>query len=112
MRALPTVCVLTILGMYTVGSVRYASVWQSELTLWMWAVELAPQKPRPHEQLALALIEARRFTEAQIVLDDLQQILDTNHTIPTWDRQEASAALLNNRLLLARLAGPTLKGRP
>ena len=105
MRLLPTVCVLSLLSAYTVGTVRYADVWTSELSLWMHAVDLAPLKPRPHLQLALALMEAHRFSEAQIVLDDTAAILGTNQRIPAWDRTEAEQAVLQHRVLLSRLAG-------
>ena len=105
MRLGPTVCVLILFSLYTVGTVRLASVWQSELTLWLQAVEQAPQKPRPHLQLALALMERQRFFEAQIVLDDTATILKTNATILPWDRRETEAALLQNRSLLRRITG-------
>jgi hypothetical protein len=40
-------CALLLIA-YAIGSVRYAGVWQNELTLWTAAVAHAPNKPRPH----------------------------------------------------------------
>lgn len=96
---------LAVLAAYTACSVSQAAVWHDELSLWVWAVERAPNKPRPHLQLALALMERHRLVEAQAVLDDTAWILDHRRDVPAWDRAEAETALLQNRLLLARMAG-------
>lgn len=94
-----------ILAVYAMLSVQQAAVWGDELSLWTAAVQQAPDKPRPHLQLALALLERRRFIDAQTVLDDTQWLLDQRRTIPPWDREEATVALMQNRLLLSRMAG-------
>lgn len=111
-RRLPSAGVLVLFLLYTSASVRQAAVWTNELTLWLHAVERAPDKPRPHINLALALMERQRFAEAAAVLDDTDRILKTC-TLPPWDRIETARALQQNRLLLARLsgAGPRVAGR-
>ncbi len=97
--------VLGLLTVYAVCSIRYAAVWRDELSLWTAAVQQAPEKPRPHLQLALALMERRRFVEAQIVLDDTDRILKEHQELPEWDRSDATHALRANRALLSRMAG-------
>lgn len=96
--------VLAVLVLYAACSVNQAVVWRDELSLWSAAVQRAPDKPRPHLQLALALMERRRYLEAQTVLDDTDWILHHRTDLPVWDRAEATAALHQNRLVLARLA--------
>lgn len=102
---------LCVLGVYALASAHYATVWQDELTVWTHAVQRAPNKPRPHLQLALALMERHRFIEAQLVLDDTDRILRDASPMPHWDRRDAVLAVQQNRLLLARAAGlgPTFR---
>jgi hypothetical protein len=51
-------------------------------------------------------MERRQFSNAQIVLDDLDWILtESAHPMPIWDRADATIAERQNRVLLARLAG-------
>lgn len=108
---MPGVLSLCVLSVYALASAHYARVWQDELTVWTYAVQRAPNKPRPHLQLALALMERHRFIEAQFVLDDTDRILRDASPMPRWDRRDAVSALQQNRLLLARAAGlgPTFR---
>lgn len=105
MRLITASIVLAMLTSYAVLSVQQAAVWSNELTLWTAAVLQAPDKPRPHLQLAVALMERRRLLEAQTVLDDTQWILDHRTDLLPWDRTDAVLALTQNRLLLSRMAG-------
>lgn len=89
---------------WTVLSVRYALVWQNEETLWRWAVGHAPDKPRPHLQLAVALLERHQWLAAQAVLDDTPRTL-AQPTVPAWDRAEGTQAMGQLRVLLSRMAG-------
>lgn len=91
--------------LYAARSMQYAAVWRDELTLWTAAVQHAPDKPRPHLALAVALMERGRFVEAQRVLDETDAILRTRRDLAWWDRQDATLVLQQNRLLLARMAG-------
>lgn len=102
---LPAALAGGLLVFYAACSLRYAAVWTDELSVWTVAVQQAPDKPRPHLQLALALMERRRFVEAQMLLDDTDRILREPHPMPSWDRDDATLALHQNRLLLARMAG-------
>ncbi len=103
---MPTIVAVIVLGVLAVSSVRQAAVWRDELSLWTAAVQQAPDKPRPHLQLVLALLERRRFTEAAIVLDDTERILtDLDIRLQPWDRSDATIALRQNRALWARLTG-------
>ncbi len=85
-------------------TIAYASVWQNELTLWSHAAVIAPAKPRPWLHLALAFMERRQWREAQTALDHVAEIVNDSH-VPAWDQAEGEGALLNHRLVLARLAG-------
>lgn len=105
LRPLVTACSALILLVYLAGFVRYASVWENDLTLWLHAVPIAPQKPRPHLWLVLALVERHRYVEAQLVLDEADRIVRDVSTVPAWDRADASAAITQDRLLVSRAAG-------
>jgi hypothetical protein len=78
-------------------------VWQNELTLWTWAANHAPRKPRPQVNLALALMERRQFVEAWSLLDRVDQQIADDTMIPAWDRREAVDAVRQNRLVMARV---------
>jgi hypothetical protein len=105
-KTILSACGGLVLVVYATAFVRYAPTFHDEGSLWLRAVQIAPLKPRPHAQLVLALIERHRFSEAQIVLDDLDAILrNTDTPIPAFDRREAMAASHTQRLLLSRAAG-------
>ena len=80
----------------------YAHAWHSDLTLWSHASDRAPLKPRPRINLAVALMEQRRFTEAWVVLAQADRLLAQDH-LTDWDRADAARAIQQNRLLLSRL---------
>lgn len=83
---------------------RYGSVWQNELTLWTWAAAQAPRKPRPQVNLALALMEQRRWAEAWELLNRVDSQLASDTAMPDLDRREALDAIRSNRLVIARVA--------
>lgn len=93
---------VVLLG-YALAACAYAPVWHDELTLWLHVAPLAPQKPRPWINLALALMERQRLAEAQAALDHVA-VLVTAPRLSADDRAEAVHALTTNRLVLARLA--------
>ena len=94
-----------MLACYALAFARYTTVWQNELTAWTWAVTVAPLKPRPRIQRALALVERRRFTEASIELD-IADVLTQSVQLPPYDRRAAVIAVRNNRAMIARLTEP------
>lgn len=96
---------LAVLTVYVALSVHYATVWQSELTLWTWATARAPLKPRPRINLALALMERRRFQEAAQQLD-LAEALSEQIAMPTYDKDSTIKSVRDNRAVLARLIEP------
>jgi len=81
-------------------------VWQNELTLWTRAANHAPRKPRPQINLAVALMEQRRFDEAWALLAIVEAQLADDAQMPAWDRREAVDAIQANRLVIARLTPP------
>lgn len=90
--------------LYAGLTVRYGLVWQDEVTLGLYASARAPIKPRPHLNLAVALMERQRFEEAGGVLDYTASILDDpSVTLSTRDASDAAHALQTNRLALSRL---------
>ena len=91
------------MSVYAGLTARYGAVWENEVTLGLYASERAPLKPRPHLNLAVALMERQRFVEAEHVLDYTSAMLrDANHLTPL-DANEAAHALMTNRLALSRL---------
>lgn len=72
------VCVLVVLASYALASIRYVRVWQSDLTLWTAATERAPFAPRPHYNLAKAVLlaghvdESIRLTEYGVRLEEVR----------------------------------------
>lgn len=95
--------VALLLG-YAAISIHYAPVWRDELTLWSHVAPLAPLKPRPWINLALAQLERRHYTDAQASLDHAAAVLD-GAQIPDVDRHDAIQAVTHDRLVLARAAG-------
>lgn len=87
---------------YTLLSLSYAPIWTNELTLWTWAVDRAPMRPRPHVNLALAFMERRRFTEARSELDTAQALAE-QIAMPEHNRRSTLTAVSQNRAALARL---------
>ena len=75
-----------LLSVYAWQSHTYVRVWQSDLTLWAHAAQEAPRKPRPAMNYGLALLKAKRTTEAATVMVHAYELAQAPH-IPTWDRQ-------------------------
>ena len=96
-----TALLWAVLVLYALLSADYGRAWRSELTLWAYAAPLAPRKPRPHLQWVLALMEARRFTEARIVLAYVDRLDLTGR--PVWDRRETREAVIQLRHVVSRL---------
>ena len=94
-----------LLACYALAFARYTTVWENELTAWTWAVTVAPLKPRPRIQRALALAERRRFLEASAELD-VAEALTQSVTLPSYDRRAAIIAVRENRAMIARLTEP------
>ena len=100
-RALVLVCYLV--ATYLAADWHYARAWDTRLNLAWVQVIAAPHDPRTWNELALSLMEQRRFPEAQQALD-AEAACITDPQVPPWDRADVAQAVLDNRLLLARLA--------
>lgn len=85
---------------YTGQSLRYGQVWRSELTLWTWAADHAPRKPRPLINLAAALMSHQQYDRADAVLEYAGELLHDD-TLPLVDTQDALKAISANRQQLA-----------
>ena len=102
MRITSTVIGLAILTLYAGLSMSYARVWENEATAWARAAALAPLKPRPQINYALALMERRRFAEADARLSYAWSLTERG-SLSSEDRQTARRAVMQNRVALARL---------
>lgn len=96
---------LLIVGLFlglALSTRQHLHPWQNNLTLWTYAVSVAPLKTRPHADLAGALILAGRYAEARTVLDQTL-LLAGQPTVPLWERNEALFVTQHNLLTLAVL---------
>ena len=71
----------------------------SDLGLWRNAALMAPTKPRPVANYAVALLVAGNRTAGEAMLDYVATIADDPHVTP-WDRQEALEVVQINRRAL------------
>lgn len=99
---------MVLVSGYGWAGMRYASIWETRLTCADLAYRLAPRKPRTAINYALALMEVRAFARAQTVLDQAWAQRE-DPQIPSWDRRDATQALMQDRQLLSRLAAGTLR---
>lgn len=67
---------------------QYVPVFRSDLTLWFYAAQHAPRKPRPWVNLGLALLREGRYDDAKRALRRAQ-VLALLPTTPAWDREDA-----------------------
>ena len=83
LAALLVLIVLTL----TVSTSRTVRVWVSEVTVWERAAALAPHKPRPLNNLGVALAARGQWAEARVWFTRAHQ---AGHaaTLPAWDRIE------------------------
>jgi len=79
---------------------QYATAWSSEQTLWRWAAQMAPQKPRPWVNYSAALMLTRQLDAALVVMDHAERVTAGAH-VPTWDRRTALDILGRNRASVA-----------
>lgn len=66
---------------------QYAAVWQTEATLWAYAVTRAPEKPRPLNNYAVTLAAAGHLTEARVWFERAHRAGQAAH-LPPWDHIE------------------------
>jgi len=95
-RELVAVILLLCLTWQTRTAVQ---VWASDLTLWRNASVLAPTKPRPAANYAVALLVGGNREAGEAMLDYAARIADDPHVTP-WDRREALEMVAINRLEL------------
>ena len=120
---LTVVPIAALLLFYGCPTPQAVAVWQSELTLWAHAADVAPEKPSVANNYGVALVQAGRLREAraqfqraaflanpyrmrevkikgqptQFVVEPL-----ASHT-PAWDRREAAEHAAGNLDALTRL---------
>lgn len=73
--------------------------WASDLTLWRQAALMAPTKPRPVANYAVALLIAGHRAGGEAMLNRAEQLAQAPHLTP-WDRREALEVVRSNRLAL------------
>ena len=99
-----SLCVLSGLALLLALQTRaYASVWQSDLTLWAHAAQQAPRKPRPWVNLGSFLVQAGRLEAARAAWTHAQTAAQSRH-VPAWDRRTALLLAGRNLDTLASLA--------
>lgn len=101
---LPLAIILGVLALYVACDVSYARAWHDRLSYAFYVADHAPQKPRALTELALSLMEQRRFREAAFALDVEETMID-DPMIPKLDREDARESVRLNRQLLARMTG-------
>lgn len=91
---------MVVIATLTVSTSRYVAVWSSELTLWSRAAVLAPHKPRPLNNLGVALVSTGHFADARSWFERAHQ---AGHapTLPAWDRVEGEQTARANLKALA-----------
>src|SRR3990167_8583679 len=95
-RDIVTVGLLLCLTWQTRAAVQ---VWQSDYTLWQYAYFMAPTKPRPAANYAVALLVQGERRAGAAVLDHAAVLAQAPHVTP-WDRREALEMVEINRRVL------------
>jgi hypothetical protein len=95
--------ILVLLASHVVAGHRAAATWTSDVELWGQAVRIAPAKPRPRLNYAVALIAAGRLQEARREIEIADQLL----RLPgVTDHERAlSAPIIESTMLLLSYAG-------
>ena len=101
---------VVLLAVYTGLTALQVRVWRSELTLWGHAVAIAPLKPRPALNLALALILRGDLPMAEQWLYRTLALADQPH-VPAYDRADAVSAVSGNLQTVAIMQA-VLEHRP
>lgn len=92
----PVLFVLAALLIWYASLTRaYAAVFQSDLTLWPYAVQQTPRKPRPLVNYGLALVEAGDLQGARRAFERAQVLAVQPH-IPLWDRNDTMNATIRD----------------
>src|SRR3990167_9413997 len=70
---------------------RYVAVWQDEPSLWAYAVQLSPAKPRTVNNYAVTLVMLGQLSEARAEFERAHQ---AGHSprLPQWDREIGRAS--------------------
>ena len=95
-----TWCCAGLLLSYTIQTARYLQVWHSDLTLWAYAVQQAPFKPRPRLNYGRALLLTGNFDDAERAFLIALTLSDQPH-VPAWDRRDVREAATTNLEALA-----------
>lgn len=81
---------------------HHAAVWQSDLSLWQAAALVSPDKPRPALNVAAALINAGRDTDAIPWLDRAARL---GAARSGWEARHTADLVTADRAVLAVRAG-------
>ena len=100
--------VLALVFMALASATRqYATVWRTEFTLWEYAVQRAPEKPRTLNNYGVVLAAAGRLEDARTWFERAHTAGHAAH-LPPWDNVEGERRARENlaavRELLAGVA--------
>ena len=91
---------IALLLAYAVLTHQQARVWQSELSLWRHAAQMAPLKPRPAVNYAKALMLSGQMAAAEAELARALVLAGGAH-VPEYDQVDATKAVTGNLQALA-----------
>lgn len=83
----------------------YAREWRSNLSLWCYAAEITPRKPRPWINCGAAIAQSIKFPirlKAEMARDvwlEAREIAKSPH-VPVWDRVAADRLVERNLTML------------
>src|SRR3990172_660636 len=114
---LVVVPIAALLFLYACPTPQAVAVWQSDLTLWAHASEVAPEKPSVANNYGVALVQSGRLREARVQFERAAFLANpyrlipvrrvdgkepgflrepiASHT-PAWDRREAAEHAARN----------------
>ena len=69
--------------------------WQSDLTVWAHAVQIAPFKPRVALNYGVVLLQAKAYPQAVAQLIRAERLTHAGH-VPAWDRAITRRAAVKN----------------
>lgn len=94
--------VLIVLAWYAVVTRDQVHVWRSDLTLWEYAYQTSPTKPRVALNYGLALMLAGHQVGAAELYTRASRLAALPH-VPAWDRHDVFGAVAANRRTLAAM---------
>ncbi len=94
-KALPLLVLIGWGAILAIQTHALVPVWQSERTLWAYAVLQAPLKPRPWVNYGSAIAQVGQFDGAQQAWQ-MAVSVSSLPWVPTWDRRAVTATAGRN----------------